>query len=153
MKPSRPATRTKNTAPPGQQHPLVLVVDDYQDAREMLAQYLEYCGYRVVQAADGQAAITRAAELTPSVILMDLSLPVMDGWEATRRLKHDPRTRAIPVVVFSGYAQAGYYELARSAGCDGFVTKPCLPEALVREIKRVMDAPPPDRPPMAARPG
>lgn len=153
MKPSRPATRTKNTAPTGQQCPLILVVDDYQDAREMLALYLECCGYRVVQAADGEAAIARAAELAPSVILMDLSLPVMDGWEATRRLKHDPRTQAIPVVVLSGYAQAGHSEQARSVGCDAFVTKPCLPEALVREIKRILDAPPPDGPPMAARPG
>jgi len=72
---------------------------------------------------------------------MDLSLPVMDGWEATRRLKADPRTAPIPVVALTGHALAGISEGARQAGCDAFVAKPCLPEDLVREIRRVLSDP------------
>jgi CheY-like chemotaxis protein len=70
---------------------------------------------------------------------MDLSLPVMDGWEATRRLKADKRTASIPVVALTGHALAGISEGARKAGCDAFVTKPCLPEDLVKEIRKVLD--------------
>jgi len=71
---------------------------------------------------------------------MDLSLPVMDGWEATRRLKADSRTATIPVVALTGHALAGISEGAKKAGCDAFVTKPCLPEDLVKEIRRVLDS-------------
>jgi CheY-like chemotaxis protein len=70
---------------------------------------------------------------------MDLSLPVMDGWEATRRLKADERTAGIPVVALTGHALAGISQGAREAGCDAFVTKPCLPEDLVKEIRKVLD--------------
>jgi CheY-like chemotaxis protein len=73
---------------------------------------------------------------------MDLSLPVMDGWEATRRLKADERTASIPVVALTGHALAGISEGAKKAGCDSFVTKPCLPEDLVKEIRRILDGPP-----------
>jgi len=119
--------------------PRVLVVDDYPDAREMYSEYLEYSGYEVIQAANGVEALQRAIDETPDIILMDLSLPVMDGWEATRRLKADARTAGIPVVALTGHALAGISEGARQAGCDAFVTKPCLPEDLVVEIKRVLD--------------
>jgi CheY-like chemotaxis protein len=76
----------------------------------------------------------------PDIILMDLALPRMDGWEATRRLKSDDRTRHIPIVALTGHALAGHAEGARQAGCDSFVTKPCLPDALVAEIKRMLGA-------------
>ena len=117
----------------------VLVVDDYPDAREMYGEYLEYCGFEVVQASNGMEALQRALDTAPDIILMDLSLPVMDGWEATRRLKADKRTAAIPVVALTGHALAGISEGAKKAGCDAFVTKPCLPEDLVKEILRVLD--------------
>ena len=119
---------------------LVLVVEDYQDAREMYAAYLQFSGYRVAEAANGIEAIEKTLELTPDIILMDLALPKMDGWEATRRLKSDERTKDIPVVALTGHALAGYAESARQAGCDSFVTKPCLPDALVAEIKRMLAA-------------
>lgn len=122
---------------------LVLVVDDYQDAREMYAEYLEYSGFRVAEAKNGAEAIEKALALLPDVILMDLSLPVMDGWEATRRLKGDDRTRHIPVVALTGHALTGHAEGAKSAGCDAFVTKPCLPDALVVEVKRMLAVTPP----------
>ena len=119
-------------------NPLVLVVEDYQDAREMYAAYLQFSGYRVAEATNGLEAIDRANELMPDIILMDLALPKMDGWEATRRLKLQESTRHIPIVALTGHALAGHAEGARQAGCDAFVTKPCLPDALVAEIKRML---------------
>jgi two-component system, cell cycle response regulator DivK len=118
--------------------PLVLVVDDYQDAREMYAEYLSFSGFRVEEASNGTEALQKAVALVPDVILMDLSLPGMDGWTATRTLKGDQRTHHIPVVALTGHALAGASESARQAGCDAFVTKPCLPEDLVVELRRVL---------------
>ena len=120
--------------------PLVLVVEDYQDAREMYAAYLSFSGYRVAEATNGVEAIEKTVELMPDIILMDLALPKMDGWEATRRLKMDERTKHIPIVALTGHALAGHAEGARQAGCDAFVTKPCLPDALVAEIQRMLSA-------------
>ncbi len=116
----------------------VLLVDDYPDAREMYREYLKFSGYDVVEAANGIEALQRAIETSPDIILMDLSLPVMDGWEATRRLKADARTASIPVVALTGHALSGIFEGAAQAGCDAFVTKPCLPEDLVAEIRTVL---------------
>jgi CheY-like chemotaxis protein len=121
--------------------PLVLVVDDYQDAREMYAEYLSFSGFRVAEATNGAEAVEKALELRPDVILMDLSLPGMDGWTATRQLKSDDRTRHIPVVALTGHALAGASDGARQAGCDAFVTKPCLPDDLVVELRRILDRP------------
>jgi two-component system cell cycle response regulator DivK len=120
--------------------PLILVVDDYQDAREMYAEYLQFSGFRVAEAKTGNEAIDKAFELRPALILMDLSLPGMDGWEATRQLKSDERTRHIPVVALTGHALAGASEGAKKAGCDSFVTKPCLPDDLVIEVRRMLNA-------------
>ena len=122
---------------------LVLVVDDFEDAREMYAEYFAFSGFRIAQARDGAEALAKAFELIPHVILMDLSLPGMDGWEATRRLKADPRTKHIPVIAVTGHALTGFSESALKAGCDSFVTKPCLPETLVAEVRRLLAAPPP----------
>ena len=122
----------------GKSAPLVLVVDDFDDAREMYTESLEFAGYRVESARNGVEALDRAFAQPPDVILMDLSLPVMDGWEATKRLKADVRTQRIPIVALTGHALAGHAEGAKQAGCDAFVTKPCLPEALVGEIKRIL---------------
>jgi two-component system, cell cycle response regulator DivK len=122
------------------QQALVLVVEDYQDAREMYAAYLQFSGYEVAEATDGAQAIEKTLELMPDIILMDLALPKMDGWEATRRLKSDARTKHIPIVALTGHALAGHAEGARQAGCDSFVTKPCLPDALVAEIERMLAA-------------
>jgi two-component system, cell cycle response regulator DivK len=120
--------------------PLVLVVDDYLDAREMCAEFLRFSGYRVEEAVDGFEAIEKATDLLPAVILMDLSLPRLDGWEATRRLKKDDRTKAIPIIALTGHALAGHAEVASEAGCDSFLTKPCLPDVMVAEVKRVLAA-------------
>jgi CheY-like chemotaxis protein len=126
-------TKTKS------ERPCVLLVDDYPDAREMYSEYLQYSGFDVLEAGNGIEALQQAIDREPDIILMDLSLPVMDGWEATRRLKADPRTARIPVVALTGHALAGISEGASRAGCDAFVTKPCLPEDLVKEIRRVLE--------------
>lgn len=118
--------------------PRVLLVDDYPDAREMYGEYLKFTGFDVVEAANGVEAVERALDMAPDIILMDLSLPIMDGWEATRRLKADTRTANIPVVALTGHALSGMSEGAERAGCDAFVTKPCLPEDLVKQIRHVL---------------
>jgi two-component system, cell cycle response regulator DivK len=118
---------------------LILVVDDYQDAREMYAEYLQFSGFRVAEARNGNEAVAQARSLKPDLILMDLSLPGMDGWEATRVLKADETTKHIPIVALTGHALAGASEGARKAGCDSFVTKPCLPDDLVIEVRRMLN--------------
>jgi two-component system, cell cycle response regulator DivK len=123
-----------------QNSPLILVVDDYQDAREMYAEYLQFSGFRVAEARNGNEAVDQAFALRPDLILMDLSLPGKDGWEATRELKADDRTRHIPIVALTGHALAGASDGAKKAGCDSFVTKPCLPDDLVVEVRRMLNA-------------
>jgi two-component system, cell cycle response regulator DivK len=114
--------------------PLLLLVEDFDDAREMYREYLAFSGFHVETARDGQEAIDKARALAPDLILMDLSLPGIDGWEATRLLKADPATRRVPIVALSAHAMAADGERALAAGCDGFIAKPCLPPDLVVQI-------------------
>ena len=118
----------------------MLVVDDFADNREMYSEYLSFSGYDVIEATNGKEAVDAARARLPDIIIMDLSLPVMDGWEATRRLKADDRTRRIPVVALTGHALAGHSKGASDAGCDSFLAKPCLPDQLVAEIKRMLES-------------
>jgi two-component system, cell cycle response regulator DivK len=119
--------------------PLVLVVDDVDHGREIFAEYLEFRGFRVATAADGLEALEKAFELRPDVILMDLSLPGIDGWEATRRLKADERTQDIPIIALTAHALASAHEKAREVGCNAVVTKPCLPKDLEQEVRRQLE--------------
>jgi CheY-like chemotaxis protein len=118
---------------------LVLLVDDYADNRDIYAQFLLYAGLRVEEAENGHQALEKAFAVSPDVIIMDLALPGLDGWEATRRLKSDPRTERIPVIALTGHALAGHSQGALEAGCDLFLTKPCLPERLLEEILALLD--------------
>ena len=118
--------------------PLILLVEDYDDAREMYRDYLEFSGFRVETARDGREALEKARALRPDLILMDLSLPGIDGWQATRTLKTDPETADLTVVALSAHALAAEGDRARDAGCDGFIAKPCLPPDLVSEIGRYL---------------
>ena len=118
--------------------PLILIVEDFDDAREMYRDYLEFAAFRVETARDGREAIEKARRLRPDLVLMDLSLPGIDGWEATRLLKSDPATKNILVVALSAHALATEGERARMAGCDGFIAKPCLPPDLVEEISKYL---------------
>lgn len=124
------------SAPADKQRPLVLVVDDYLEAREICAEYLGFHGFRVATAEDGEEALAKAFELIPDVILMDLSLPRLDGWAATRRLKDDPRTRTIPIVALTGHAQSTERDRALAAGCDDVITKPVVPRDLLAQVER-----------------
>ena len=118
--------------------PLILVVDDFLDNRQMYAEYLEFSGLRVEEAENGHEALEKAFAMLPDLIVMDLSLPGIDGWEATRRLKADPRTKGIPVIALTGHALAGHSKGAMDAGCDAFITKPCLPERLLEEVRKTL---------------
>ena len=104
--------------------PRILIVDDYPDGREMVAEYLAFHGFPVAEARDGQEAINLAASWTPSIILMDLQMPGIDGWEVTRRLKADPNTKGILVVALTAHALKREVQAARDAGCDAVVPKP-----------------------------
>jgi two-component system, cell cycle response regulator DivK len=123
--------------------PLVLIVDDVQDNRTVYVLFLKFSGFRVAEAENGVEALRQAEALMPDVIVMDLSLPVMDGWEATRRLKKDPRSKKIPVIVLTGHALPEHAEAAREAGCDLVITKPCLPDQLLDAIRGILEAPKP----------
>ena len=108
----------------------------------MYVEYLKLSGFRVAEARNGLEALERAMVLLPDIILMDLALPRMDGWEATRRLKVNPGPANIPVVALTGHVLVGHADGARRASYNAFVTKPCLPDALVAEINRVLDRAP-----------
>jgi CheY-like chemotaxis protein len=118
--------------------PLILIVDDVVDNRLMYAEYLVYAGYQVAQARTGTEALMQARKRDPALIVMDLSMPDMDGWEATRRLKADPQTRGILILVVSGHALGKTEQQSWEAGADGFVTKPCLPEDLASKIAAML---------------
>ena len=102
----------------------VLLVEDNEMNRDMLSRRLERKGYQVLFAQDGSIAVEVAGKEMPTLILMDMSLPVMDGWEATRQIKGNPDTRAIPIIALTAHAMAGDKEKAQEAGCDDYATKP-----------------------------
>lgn len=129
-------------ARPKRDRPLVLIVEDQRDLRQLYAHELSMGGFDVIEASNGEDAIAHTSAQFPDVILMDLSLPVLDGWEATRRLKTDERTAHIPVVALTAHDGAGELQRATRAGCDWFVPKPCPPHALITEVRRVLAARP-----------
>jgi CheY-like chemotaxis protein len=114
--------------------PLVLVVDDYEDTRRIYTDYLKFAGFRVVAAKDGEEAFAKAKELGPDVVVMDLGMPGVDGWTATKRLKDDPRTKHIYVMAVTGFCEDEHRLKAWRSGCDAFLMKPILPAELVRRI-------------------
>jgi CheY-like chemotaxis protein len=124
---------------PSRKQPLVLLAEDFEDARELYRDYLQFSGFDVETANNGRDAITRAVELQPDLILMDASMPVLDGWQATRELKANPVTRHIPILALTAHAFDDARREARAVGCDGFVTKPCLPDDLVTRVRAALD--------------
>lgn len=113
----------------------ILLVEDNEMNRDMLSRRLERKGYDVVIAVDGQAGVEMTSSETPDVVLMDLSLPVMDGWEATRRIKADPVTQSIPVIALTAHAMKEDEQKARDAGCDDYDTKPVNFQRLLGKIE------------------
>jgi len=116
----------------------ILVVEDQEDNRQILRDLLANAGYEMIEAEDGKQAIELAASHRPDLILMDIQLPLVDGYEATRRLKADPSLMNIPIIVVTSYALSGDEEKARRAGCDAYVAKPYSPRVLLAKIREYM---------------
>ena len=113
----------------------ILVIEDTADNRRILRDLLTAAGYEITEAEDGATGVAMAAEQKPDLILMDIQLPVIDGYEATRRIKADPATRHIPIVAVTSYALAGDEAKTREAGCDGYIAKPYSPRNLLEKVR------------------
>jgi two-component system cell cycle response regulator DivK len=116
----------------------ILVVEDQEDNRQILRDLLTNAGYEMLVAEDGVQALEQAEKHRPDLILMDIQLPVLDGYEATRRLKANPELKAIPIIVITSYALSGDEEKARAAGCDAYVAKPFSPRALLAKMREYL---------------
>lgn len=123
-------------------NPLVLLIEDFEDAREMYAEYLQFSGFRAIGAADARLGLQLAEETQPAVILMDAALPGLSGWDAIKRLKANPATRQIPVLMLTGHVLGNAKDEAMAAGADGFIAKPCLPDELIRHVVAVLQKAP-----------
>ena len=113
----------------------ILVVEDQEDLRGVLRDLFTNSGYTVIEAVDGAAGVASAKSDRPDIILMDIQMPVVDGYEATRQIKADPNLASIPIVAVSSFAMKGDEEKARAAGCDDYVTKPYSPVQLLRMVR------------------
>ena len=118
--------------------PKILLVEDNEMNRDMLSRRLQRRGYEVVMAVDGQDGVTKAQAEAPALILMDMSLPVLDGWEASRQLKAAPATRGIPIIALTAHAMSGDREKALAVGCDDFDTKPIELDRLLAKIEALL---------------
>ncbi len=116
----------------------ILLVEDNEMNRDMLSRRLERKGYTVAMALDGEQALTLAQSEAPALILMDMSLPVMDGWEATRRLKSAPATSGIPIIALTAHAMGGDEQKAKEAGCDDYDTKPIELPRLLEKMEKLL---------------
>ena len=119
--------------------PTVLLVEDDRDGRRMYAEWLSHAGFHVLEAHNGLQALERALEFPPDVVVTDLKIPGIDGFELTRRLRSDPRTQAVPVLAVTGYAAfAADPSRARRAGCDAVLEKPCSPDDLEFAVRTLI---------------
>jgi CheY-like chemotaxis protein len=116
-------------------------VEDNEDNLLMYSTSLRHAGYNVIEATNGEEGIAKARSARPHLILMDISIPIIDGWEATQILKQDARTRHIPIVALTAHALASDRAKADQLGFDGYLSKPCEPRAVVREVKRLLELP------------
>jgi two-component system cell cycle response regulator DivK len=116
----------------------ILVVEDQEDNRQILRDLLASADYQMIEANDGEAGVAAAKAVRPGLILMDIQLPVLDGYEATRRIKADPELMHIPIIVVTSYALSGDEAKARAAGCDAYVTKPYSPRQLLAKIREFL---------------
>ena len=117
----------------------ILVVEDDADNRQIVVKVLTMGGHRMLEATDGKSAIAVARSEHPDLIIMDLALPGMDGWEASRRLKADPETADIPIIALTAFAMRGDEERAREAGCDAYLSKPCRPQTIRDTVRRFIE--------------
>ena len=119
--------------------PKILLVEDNEMNRDMLSRRLQRKGYEVVMATDGEQAVAMSVSESPALILMDMSLPVFDGWEATRRIKATPETKTIPVIALTAHAMSGDREKSMEAGCDDYDTKPIEFPRLIEKIETLLN--------------
>src|SRR5687767_5586201 len=133
-----PATGSRRVLAESDRAPLVLLVDDHEDARVMYEEGLEHARLRVAHATDGDHALLKIMSLLPDVVVMDLAMPIVDGWEATARIKTHPKTKHIPVIVLTGQVTESALTRAVEAGADAVLTKPCTPDALVAVIRGLL---------------
>jgi two-component system, cell cycle response regulator DivK len=116
----------------------ILVVEDTEDNRQILRDLLGMAGYEMVEAHDGAQGVAMAAEHKPDLILMDIQMPVLDGYEATRRIKADPALAAIPIVAVTSYALSGDEQKARDAGCNDYIAKPYSPRQMLAKVREIL---------------
>ena len=116
----------------------ILIVEDTEDNRQILRDLFANQDYALVEATDGSAGVAMARSERPDLILMDIQLPVIDGYEATRRIKADPETMNIPIIAVTSYALAGDEEKTRAAGCDAYVAKPFSPRQLLAKVRELL---------------
>jgi two-component system cell cycle response regulator DivK len=116
----------------------VLLVEDNPHNRKIFSGMLTHSGFEVLEAEDGQQALDAVAKSLPDVILMDLSIPGVDGWEVTRRLKADARSQPVPIIALTAHAMRGDEERARAAGCDHYLAKPISPKKVVEEVRKIL---------------
>lgn len=133
-----PEAASQSSEPESTAAPLVLIVDDSPDHRLLYTEFLEFCGFRVLTAADGEQGLAAARSEWPAVILMDLAMPRMDGWEAIHHLRADPMTADIPIVAISAHAFGDEPICAREAGADLCLSKPCLPSQVARAVRAML---------------
>ncbi|MGH7471645.1 MAG: response regulator [Longimicrobiales bacterium] len=114
----------------------VLLVEDNEDNMVVYRTILEHVGFRVIEARDGEEGVSRARQFQPNLILMDISIPKIDGWEATHRLKADKKTSGIPIIALTAHALEEDRQKALQAGCDGYLAKPVEPRRVVQEVER-----------------
>jgi two-component system cell cycle response regulator DivK len=113
----------------------ILVIEDHEENRQIMRDLLTHAGYEMLEALSGETGVAAAGRERPDLILMDIQLPGVDGYEATRRIKADPALRHIPIIAVTSYALSGDDQKARAAGCDDYVTKPFSPRALLGKIR------------------
>ena len=116
----------------------ILVVEDTEDNRQILRDLLGMAGYDMIEAHDGAEGVNQAAAHKPDLILMDIQMPVMDGYEATRRIKANPELKGIPILAVTSYALSGDEQKARAAGCDGYIAKPYSPRQMLAKVREIL---------------
>ena len=120
--------------------PTILIVEDNEDNRIVYSTMLRHFGFAVDEAENGAEGILKARTKLPDLILMDIAIPLVDGWEAVQRLKRDPITAGIPIVALTAHAMPADREKAIQVGCDGYLAKPCEPRAVVEEVRRILES-------------
>jgi len=117
----------------------VLIVEDNEDNRIVYSTILRHHGFRVCEALDGEEGIEKARRELPDIILMDISIPLIDGWQVTETLKRETATKGIPIIALTAHAMPGDRQRAMAVGCDGYLAKPCEPRAVLAEVNRLID--------------